>query len=969
MEFVKGVVGEFIPEFAVEGRVLAAEQKFERQLKQWEFSIERQKLFREDIRDLVELTVGRMDIYHLVGALLLEFCMSFYCENEMLSPEEHSYPTWLISLFMMSNFCAIGFLTLAVWLAMHASVASHSIGVRLLLRLVRLDVPSPDAIGNLKVPLVSMFGSKSEQEPNPTGAAAVSVDERNHFKEFLQRQRAWMCYDAYSRLCMSLGMNAMMIALSYYIIGRISQQNAVSAVSSLLGVQLLSLLLLTLDIRHDRPDSSNRRRQQQLRCIFRSALTDRYEAIAVFLFLVFPPVLALSLVLLWPHMQERYVWTQSMRLNTCLSTVSFVLHACWLEYLHTMANKTNDDMMPRRLRAVEFMDVMSPDDMELGAEDCLEHLCQARKHLQTCMKSDDHRKLEGLGDKLSSQLENAHRARSMIFAAERPQPYTGPMDAREAPRHAGLQRPREAARSKREELDREIFQSEQFLRCFRDMQFLLNAAPLILGNIKSLQAVGEAVLQKQEAVKGLNAQQQEQLGRNLEKFQRDYEDCRQRCLSGIKRTGVHEQICFSMGKLADHPPLPIVMLKREDPDTHACSPEWYRPESPATVLREMPTNRRSTTFGDAMTLILSWNQTCTSLIRPEMGDENEVSVETQQPDAVDPGGDSNAQLPQMVDKLPRDVVMTFMRGCMFLWLSAAAAHMIEGLVRHELDVQSATSKAVAMQTQQLHATWPAPAGLFQVGALHCVNDSVLLVSSRFNLYAVHGQPWGMGLHDIQETNSAPAGVVLCNSACDALVRDRDGWTWAPVTELAGSPRPTTSVPVPASWRLVAAMQEPCEDASIHCESVLLAGWTGAEIEVAEARRDPGSGSWHVQNRFAVPADVAACDLSLLDGSCPATGEIGIYTDVRALQLGQGRTLAVLLGEGRLDGWDLRNGMFLGQWRMGHGNYTSMCHGANDIVLVQRGGDLGPQLEIAALPAPLSRATQTAGAEYERWFFE
>ena len=29
--------------------------------------VERFRLFRQDIRDLVELTVGKMDLYHMVG--------------------------------------------------------------------------------------------------------------------------------------------------------------------------------------------------------------------------------------------------------------------------------------------------------------------------------------------------------------------------------------------------------------------------------------------------------------------------------------------------------------------------------------------------------------------------------------------------------------------------------------------------------------------------------------------------------------------------------------------------------------------------------------------------------------------------------------------------------------------------------------------------------------------------------------
>eukprot|EP00913_Durusdinium_trenchii_P031174 g29190.t1 len=50
------------------------DQRLEREMLRLEMQVKRFELFREDVRDLVELTVGRMDVYHLVGALFLEHC-------------------------------------------------------------------------------------------------------------------------------------------------------------------------------------------------------------------------------------------------------------------------------------------------------------------------------------------------------------------------------------------------------------------------------------------------------------------------------------------------------------------------------------------------------------------------------------------------------------------------------------------------------------------------------------------------------------------------------------------------------------------------------------------------------------------------------------------------------------------------------------------------------------------------------
>eukprot|EP00927_Polykrikos_kofoidii_P029109 TRINITY_DN25220_c0_g1_i1.p1 TRINITY_DN25220_c0_g1~~TRINITY_DN25220_c0_g1_i1.p1 ORF type:complete len:1284 (+),score=182.52 TRINITY_DN25220_c0_g1_i1:164-4015(+) len=114
------------------------EQRIERESLRIEMQVKRFELFREDVRDLVELTVDRMDVYHLVGALFLEFCIVLFCEGRV----QASAPPFLLSMFLLSNACAFIYLLLAVWLSMHASIASHSFGVRLLTRFVRLPIPS-----------------------------------------------------------------------------------------------------------------------------------------------------------------------------------------------------------------------------------------------------------------------------------------------------------------------------------------------------------------------------------------------------------------------------------------------------------------------------------------------------------------------------------------------------------------------------------------------------------------------------------------------------------------------------------------------------------------------------------------------------------------------------------------------------------------------------------------------------------
>lgn len=125
------------------------DQRIERETLRYEMQVKRFELFREDVRDLVELTVDRMDVYHLVGALFLEFCIVLFCEGRV----QASAPPFLLSMFLLSNACAFIYLLLAVWLSMHASIASHSFGVRLLTRFVRLPIPSVKQMGLLRTQL------------------------------------------------------------------------------------------------------------------------------------------------------------------------------------------------------------------------------------------------------------------------------------------------------------------------------------------------------------------------------------------------------------------------------------------------------------------------------------------------------------------------------------------------------------------------------------------------------------------------------------------------------------------------------------------------------------------------------------------------------------------------------------------------------------------------------------------------
>ncbi|CAK9055616.1 CCHC-type domain-containing protein, partial [Durusdinium trenchii] len=159
------------------------DQRIEREALRLEMQVKRFELFREDVRDLVELTVDRMDVYHLVGALFLEFCIVLFCEGRV----QASAPPFLLSLFLLSNACAFIYLLLAVWLSMHASIASHSFGVRLLTRFVRLPIPSMKQIAGLRSTL------KDYERQGVANLLRLPFQDQQEWQQVELRQRHETC--------------------------------------------------------------------------------------------------------------------------------------------------------------------------------------------------------------------------------------------------------------------------------------------------------------------------------------------------------------------------------------------------------------------------------------------------------------------------------------------------------------------------------------------------------------------------------------------------------------------------------------------------------------------------------------------------------------------------------------------------------------------------------------------------------
>jgi len=96
------------------------------------------KLFREDVRDLFELTTSNMNTYMVVGSLLVTCIIGFIFVGYQEFPME---PPWLLLIWNNSVFSAITFGILSVWLATHGSSSSNSAAIKILTQAVRPPVP------------------------------------------------------------------------------------------------------------------------------------------------------------------------------------------------------------------------------------------------------------------------------------------------------------------------------------------------------------------------------------------------------------------------------------------------------------------------------------------------------------------------------------------------------------------------------------------------------------------------------------------------------------------------------------------------------------------------------------------------------------------------------------------------------------------------------------------------------------
>lgn len=369
-----------------EGFQFDQEQRIEQDILRMEMQVKRFELMREDVRDLVELTSSRMDIFHVVGALFLHFCIALFCEGRMKGA-----PAFLVAMFFLSNASAFLYLLLAVWLSMHATVASHSFGVRLLTRFVRLPIPSSGDLDQIAAKLANYeqrgllellrlpFDKSNDTEKDATSGDSSStfckstrsashseeeisrgntmrksqseavqaahmtkwsrgIQPGQHVRLFHELQGKWQPYDAYCRVCMYLGVMQILNTLTYFIIHHTLVENNAPGVgfSLVLIFQIAAMAISDLDM---------------------TGIKQRNMRLIDFCRLM-PCVLTLIEIVIAPRDHKNGQITPSIKTNYYFAPLCMVTWCFWLYLLLEWVVKPSKETgLPWTMKSMQFLDV------------------------------------------------------------------------------------------------------------------------------------------------------------------------------------------------------------------------------------------------------------------------------------------------------------------------------------------------------------------------------------------------------------------------------------------------------------------------------------------------------------------------------------------------------------------------------------------------------------------------------------
>eukprot|EP00434_Breviolum_minutum_P042470 symbB.v1.2.037803.t1/scaffold5685.1/size24600/3 len=364
-----------------------AHQMINMRIQQW-------GLFREDIRDLFNLTTSHMSTYMVVGTLFLGFSVSFMWSGIQSFPEN---PPWLKLLWVNCFISAMCYGFLAVWLAMHGAIAAQSASVQLLTRAIRPPYPSASELRSVKHELAhyessgpfrfftppkfagasdaaGTSGSSAPREgrdvvqarhvpteppidsspgkghtfdgpasKHPSGlpspwefAPGLSAEMGMHVKLFQQLQATFLPFDAYARVCLMAGASNLLTAFCYFYIANQNWSQDGSIIAALSGSCLLmfsTLVLYKLDLYVEK----------QRLWFFKSVV-------------LCAPMISMASIITWSGGEGWELWHSFI--EWLLVCTTCCMHICWLVLFIWEARPSKDNLdLPLSFRSVRYLDV------------------------------------------------------------------------------------------------------------------------------------------------------------------------------------------------------------------------------------------------------------------------------------------------------------------------------------------------------------------------------------------------------------------------------------------------------------------------------------------------------------------------------------------------------------------------------------------------------------------------------------
>jgi len=953
------------PGLSSSGLGFRAAQLHAHKMNEIRFRIDRQKLNREDIRDLTKFSRASMDTYQKVGVFLLAFTMSLFCGQteyvSMMSPKTAQAKEWIAQLFHMSCVTGIGYLALSVWLAMHAVVICDSLGARLLVNVARPAVPSRrdlDAIRTSVVAppsLLTKVGRKVKQRLVPkTDYPGGSEDEElqadmEHFLRYLVEQKHFLAYDAFSRLCMGLGINYTLRAISFYAIAIVVKRTWIGGLFVAFAFGWLMILVLHLEMADD---ISHRK--------------TKFRIVSVMLLV--SPTLA---VFAMQFPRRQFIELLMSQLCAGLDTIWFLL-VYW-------ALKTgDDDKIPNMIRTTWYLKILGADQRTArlqGAMVAMKHV-DVIKDLRDRLKDGILSAMSAEQQRLGGAWASRHHNRGLYSL------------------RAELQGRLEAAYARSmveydSGLIAEMRSAELLIRFFLAWE----AAPQVYADLSGLQCrlvhehlseedekTGTWMLQKfvarcQELDIGLpqlarlGGKTVSAIAEELEFSLKQSLNVRKKnegtlALSDREQSKTSDEERSIGGRAVHDVYLPIIHVKggtgfkglwidtqaNEELEGKPRRSEWYRVTDIRKVLEGA-----SQWIEAAQILRQPFTEFSPELapcvedasVAGQPATENPAETKRTPWSAGFKGVIPDYQRP--CGWLPRVVVQNFTFALLFLKVAAFLGQLV--YVFYSETAAGSTDSSVnsptfamsqQLETQPLFAEWPEPRRLFDVDSLHC-SDSRVLVKSPFGLHVAqrrHLDIGGQRLTDLAEITHEVA-IELCGAGGCGAITLFGGNATLQLVEQALPSFAGASLATPEVWRAIAAARLPCEPAP--CEAARLAFWDGLHVSIASARRDASEDPWRVKPLFALRRP---------------------YGNVTALQLGaDGRVALVLSDVGHLDGWDLTTGAFLGCWRLDGGDAEAahaLCESDGELVVARRKGTEGVALEVAALPYMLTTEALSNG---------